>query len=186
MEEWIVEEPENARAWFYLAQGYETINRIGDAITTYSKRTKMGGYIAEVWYSHYRMAQLLTLQGDWTLAKQKYLEAYECQPHRAEPLYWLAIGHHNRMQDNTALLYLEQATVLDKPISDLFVEDAVWDNLRHMHYAICLHNVGRREEARDMARELLKHDRVPLEHRAVIETIAQLPAQAAAEGESIA
>jgi len=186
MEHWIEEEPENARAWFYLAQGYETVKRIGQAIQTYHKRTLMGDYIAEVWYSHYRMAQLLALQSNWPDAKNHYLQAYECQPHRAEPLYWLAIGHHNRMQDNTALLYLEQATVLDKPISDLFVEDAVWDSLRHMQYAICLHNVGRHDEARDIARQLIQHDRVPLEHRPVIEQIAQLAALAPAEGDPIA
>jgi glycosyltransferase involved in cell wall biosynthesis len=177
MEQWVVDEPHNPRAWFYLAQGYETVKRLAQAVQTYHKRTLMGDYIAEVWYSHYRIAQLLALQGDWPGARQHYLEAYECQPHRAEPLYWLAIGHHNRMQDHTALLYLEPAGLLDKPLSDLFVEDAVYDSLRHLQYAVCLHNVGKREEARAIAVKLLQLDRVPLEHRPVIENIAQLPGE---------
>jgi glycosyltransferase involved in cell wall biosynthesis len=172
----VKDEPDNPRYWFYLAQAYETVNQPDLALSAYEERVAMGDYIAEVWYSHYRMAKVSIVLGNWDAATKHFLDAYECQPHRAEPLYWLAIGYHNKMQDNTALVYLEQATVLDTPQSDLFVEHNVYHHLRHMQYAVCLWNVGRRGEAREIAQLLLRENRVPEAEKPVIEQIAQLPA----------
>lgn len=176
MEQWVAEEPENARAWFYLAQGYETIGQSDKAIQAYVKRVTMGDYQAEVWFSQFRVAVLYARQpAFWSLAQKHFLAAYQHSPHRAEPLYYLALCHLNRQEDHLALLYLEQATLLEQPTSDLFVERDVYHHLRHMYYVIALHNTGKHGEARDMARELLTHGRVPVGQRAVIEEIAQLP-----------
>lgn len=172
MQQWVVDEPDNPRAWFYLAQGFETVNRLNEALAAYTKRSMMGDYAAEVWFCHYRMGRLCDIAGNWPGAQLHYLDAYQHSPHRAEPLFWLGVAHHNRQQDNIALLYLEQATLLDKPVSDLFVEPAIYHHLAHMQYAICLYNTGKHGEAQDMARELLKHERVPDAQRPVIEAIA--------------
>ena len=174
MEAWIENEPENPRAWFYLAQGYETIGQPDKAINAYLKRITMGDYPAEVWFSHYRIAMLYAMRpAYWTLARNHFLLAYEHSPHRAEPLFFLAVGHHKLQQDHMALLYLEAATLLEKPTGDLFVEDTVYHHLMHVQYVICLHNCGKHEEARLTARELLQLDRVPPEYRTMIEAIAQ-------------
>jgi glycosyltransferase involved in cell wall biosynthesis len=172
LEHAVLDEPQNPRYWFYLAQTYETVGRAGDALKAYAQRAGMGDYKAEVWFSLYRMAQLHAHLNQWPEAQRYYLMAYEHSPHRAEPLYWLAIGHHNRQQDNTALLYLEQATVIDEPIGDLFVENAVYKSSRWMQYAICLHNVGKQAEAEEIAVMALADNRVPPEHREVLAAIA--------------
>lgn len=181
LEHAVIDEPDNPRYRFYLAQSYETIGKIPEAIASYAKRATMGDYAEEVWFCHYRMAQLCARENQWTAAQQHYLDAYELQPKRAEPLYWLALGYHLRGRDNTALLYLEQATCIDRPESALFVEPAVYDHLRWCHYVVCLHNTGQTEEAAIMAVQLLDAGTIPDSHKAIITRIAGRDAPVAEE-----
>ena len=173
MQQWVTDEPNSPRAWFYLAQGYETNNRISEAIAAYTKRVSLGDYVEEVWYSHYRMAKLCDLVGNWPAAQLHYLDAYNCQTHRGESLYWLAIGHHNRQQDHAAMLYLEAISELDKPVGSLFVEDAVYDYLRWVAYCTSLYNTGERTEAHMLALRVLEESTtLPANLRPVLERIA--------------
>lgn len=176
MQQWAIDEPENPRAWFYLAQAFETTGRLNEAIAAYTKRVSLENYIEEVWYSHYRMAKLCDIAGNWPAAQLHYLDAYTCQPHRAESLYWLAIGHHNRQQDHAALLYLEAVSTLDKPTGALFVEDAVYDYLRWIVYTAALYNTGERDDAQSLAARVLANGKVPPDQRAVLEQIATIEA----------
>jgi len=178
MQGWAHDEPDNPRAWFYLAQGYETCQRFSEAIAAYTKRTSLGDYVEEVWYSHYRMAKICDHLQNWPAAQLHYLDAYTCQPHRGEPLYWLAIGHHNRQQDHAALLYLEALSTLDKPVGALFVEDAVYDYLRWIVYCAALYNTGERDDAQHLAVKVLANGKVPPDQRAVLERIATIEAVA--------
>lgn len=172
LEHAVIDEPANPRYWFYLAQGYETIGRVEDALTVYGRRITMGDYVEEVYYSHLRMGQLCQIKSDWPAAQGHYLDAYQCQPKRAEPLYWLALGHHVRGQDHLALVYLEQATCIDKPVSALFLEPDVYDHLRWCHYVVCLHNVGQAAEAATMAGAFLDAGTVPAKYRGIMERMA--------------
>ena len=172
MQQWVVDEPDNPRAWFYLAQAFETTHRISEAIAAYTKRVSLADYVEEVWYSHYRMAKLCDYHGNWPAAQLHYLDAYHCQTHRAEPLYWLAIGHHNRQQDHTAMLYLEAITTLEKPVGSLFVEDAVYDYLRWVAYCTSLYNTGERDDAQNLAARVLANGKAPADQRAVLQRIA--------------
>lgn len=172
MQQWVVDEPANPRAWFYLAQGYETCERLSEAIAAYTKRVSLGDYVEEVWYSHYRMAKLCDYAHNWPAAQLHYLDAYNCQPKRGESLYWLAIGHHNRQQDHAAMLYLEAIAELDKPTGALFVEDAIYDYQRWVAYCTSLHNTGEREDAADLARRVLAAGKLPDSSRPVLERIA--------------
>ena len=171
MEAWVAEEPGNPRAWFYLAQGYETAGQIDQAIVAYGKRTQMGDYPEEVWYSHYRMAQLCVIGDHWRAAILHYLDAYAFNPGRAEPLFYLALGYHNRNHDHMAMMFLEQAVLIEKPVSALFVEPAVYDTLRWVYYATCLHNTGQQDDARVMAHKVLTSSKMPAEYRPAMERI---------------
>ena len=43
MQQSVIDEPDNWRYWFYLAQGYEVAGDIDSALETYEKRISMGG-----------------------------------------------------------------------------------------------------------------------------------------------
>ena len=118
------------------------------------------------------MAKLCDFAHNWPAAQLHYLDAYNSQPHRAESLYWLAIGHHNRQQDHAAMLYLEAISELDKPVGSLFVEDAVYDHLRWVAYCTSLYNVGDRGDAADLASRVLAAGKLPDTSRPVLERIA--------------
>lgn len=176
MQQWVVDEPANPRAWFYLAQAFETNNRISEAIAAYTKRVSLSDYVEEVWYSHYRMGKICDHLQNWPGAQLHYLDAYICQPHRGESLYWLAVGHHNRQQDHAALLYLEAVSTLEKPTGALFVEDAVYDYLRWIVYCAALYNTNEQTDAAALAGRVLAKGKVPADQRAVLERIATVEA----------
>ena len=48
-------EPNNERYHFYLANSYHDSGKFEEAIETYQKRIKLGGWEQEVWYSYYRI-----------------------------------------------------------------------------------------------------------------------------------
>jgi len=173
MEQSVIDEPNNPRYWFYLAQGYEVTGDIPKAMQTYAKRAKMGDYQEEVWYSYFRLAQLSTLQKQWEMAILGYLRAYDADPSRAEPLFYLALGYHNRMQDHLAMLFLEQVALIDKPVSALFVEPAVYDYLRWVYYAICLWNIGQKDEARELAEKVIISGKLPPEILPTLQRIVE-------------
>ena len=58
LERGLLEEPENVRYMFYLAQTYNCLGRHEDAIGMYKKRFKAGGWIEEQWYSLYMIGQI--------------------------------------------------------------------------------------------------------------------------------
>jgi tetratricopeptide (TPR) repeat protein len=177
MQQSVVDEPDNPRYWFYLAQGYEVAGRVDEAIQAYAHRARMGDYYEEIWYSHYRMAQLHVLQQEWDLAVIQYLRAFEIDPTRAEPLYWLAIGYHNRGSDRLALVFLEAVCLMNEPISALFVEPAVYQILRWIHYAVCLYNLGQTDDAKTMAQKCLNSGKVPPQYLAALQRILIPPLQ---------
>jgi hypothetical protein len=183
MKQSVINEPENARYWFYLAQGYEVASMVEDAINTYAKRATMGDYQEEIWFSHYRMGVLRSIQQKWGVATLHYLDAYNADPTRAEPLYWLARAYHDRQQDKLAMLFLEQVALIDKPVSALFVEPAVYDYLRWIHYTVCLYNTGQHEDAVMMAHKVLDAGKAPAEYLPALQRIVALEDTPAPEPE---
>ncbi len=188
MQQSVIDEPNNPRYWFYLAQGYEVAGRLDDAILAYTKRAAMHDYYEEVWYSHYRIAHLSVLKSEWDQAVVHYLRAFEVDPTRAEPLYWLAIGYHNRTQDRAALMFLEAVCLMQEPVSALFVEPAVYQILRWIHYAVCMYNLGQKDDAVIMANKCMASGKVPPQYIPALERILkpyanQLATPATALGE---
>ena len=180
MQQSVIDDPGNWRYWFYLAQGYEVAGDIAGALTAYEKRISMGGASEDLWFSRYRTAHLCVLQKEWHKAIVRYLAAFAIDPSRAEPLFWLAQGYIDRRQDVVAMVFLEAIAVLPKPHMAIFVENNVYDYLRWINYAFTAHNLGRFDDAQDVASRLLVSGKLPESFRAEVERLA-LPADAQAE-----
>src|SRR5262245_7862418 len=86
------QEPNNARAMFYLAQSFKDCGRYEEAIEWYQRRIALGGWEEEVWYALYMSGCCQESLGNEPEFIRNCLEAYNFRPHRAEPLYKLA-GH---------------------------------------------------------------------------------------------
>lgn len=181
MQKSVIDEPDNWRYWFYLGLGYEVAGDIDGAISAYEKRISMGGAGEDVWYARYRTAHLCMLKKEWQHAIVRYLGAYNLDPSRAEPLFWLAQSYIDRGQDAVAMVFLEALATIPNPgPMRIMVETRVYDYLRWINYALTAHNLGRFEDAEDVASRLLLFGTLPEEFRAEVERLA-LPSQAQAE-----
>lgn len=83
----IIDEPTNARYYFYLANTYYDIKKYDVAIINYKKRIELGGWQQEIWYSKYRIGLCYENMDKHSDAIYYWLDAYNYLPQRLESLY---------------------------------------------------------------------------------------------------
>jgi tetratricopeptide (TPR) repeat protein len=81
------EYPNNDRYTFYLANSYRDLGDNQNAIETYKKRIKIGGWKEEIWYSYYSIGKCYKSMNDDANAIFYWLEGYNFLPERAETVY---------------------------------------------------------------------------------------------------
>jgi tetratricopeptide (TPR) repeat protein len=99
----IEENPNSDRYHFYLANSYFDSGKFEEAIETYKKRIKLGGWNQEVWYSHYRIGLAYKDLKRIEEAISWWLDAYNYLPTRIENLY--EIIQHYRVVSKCRLAY---------------------------------------------------------------------------------
>lgn len=164
LEEDLLENPDNARTVFYLAQTYADL---GDerALDLYARRAEMGGWPEETLYAKYKAA---TLQPNWPDRLAGLLAAWEFRPTRLEPLH-AAIRELNSLgQHHAAYALIDGVTV--EPTSDvLFVHSSVWHYGMAFERAIAAWWVGNREECRILTEQVLALPDLPPDIRSAAE-----------------
>jgi hypothetical protein len=103
LEQGLIDSPNNDRYTFYLANTYRDIKNYDKAIDLYLKRIEIGGWIEEIWYSHYTIGKLYLEMDKTDKAVYHLLEAYNVLPKRIENLYYLV--KHYREKGNNHLAY---------------------------------------------------------------------------------
>ena len=126
----IVEQPQNGRAHFYLAQSYKDTGRAEDAITYYKKRIEIGGWIEEVWYSYYMIGKCYEMLKDEHSMELWMNKAFQFYPRRSENLYHLTQYFRNTSQHYKAYHYYLKGKDIPYPTDNLlFIEDNVYNGL---------------------------------------------------------
>jgi len=129
LEEGLKEDPTNARYMFYLAQTYNALGRLPEAIEMYKKRIGAGGWFEEIWFSHYMIGKSYLSLGDPIQFEAWMLRAHKYRPERAEAMYQLT-KHFREKGDNwKAYGYLQKGRQIPKPTDSLFVEKDVYNDL---------------------------------------------------------
>jgi glycosyltransferase involved in cell wall biosynthesis len=161
----LLEDPDDPRTVFYLAQSYRDAGDGELAVRHYRARTRLGGWADEVWYSLYQIARLREAMGHpWGEVLDDYLAAYEFQPGRAEPLYRVGLHYARYGADVPALLFLASAMEIPRPRSDhLFVDADVYEYQVPFEYAAARGRSGRHAEAIAGCNRLLREPRLPAE-----------------------
>jgi len=124
----IKEDPDNVRAYFYLANSYFDTGEYTKAINNYKIRIQKGGWFEEIYYSMYRIGLCYMALKKYEKAVMKFLNAYQINPTRAEPLY--EIIKHYRYTKNYSLanLFFKQAIFIEKPEKTaLFISTDVYE-----------------------------------------------------------
>ncbi len=171
LERALLDEPDNGRYQFYLAQSYRDSEQLDRAVAAYKKRVAMGGWEQEVFYALFQIAEIAAAKGDATPAEVMalYFTAYERRPSRAEPLHSLARYLRERRQFATAALIAERAMAL--PMSDdaLFVDRSVYEWRAADEFAVSSYWAGDRARAAEAARKVLATPTLPEAERPRIE-----------------
>lgn len=170
LERALLDDPDNARHVFYLAQSYRDAGQLDRAITAYQRRIDMGGWREEVWYSMLQLAALeQRLQHDVPSVMAAYLRAYQYYPARAEPLCALAMHFRSTQEWALAELFAREAASKQPPDDLLFVDDDVYQWRALDELAIATYYTGKLQESAELNRRLLVEGKLPASERPRIE-----------------
>ncbi len=168
----LLEDPDNTRNVFYLAQSYRDAEEYELALKHYRRRAAMGGWSEEVFCALYQAARMMVmLDRPAPDCVEAFLTAHEHTPRRAEPLYEIGMHYSTHQQWARAWLFLEKAASL--PLRDdliLFVEADVHTWRAAMEAAVAAYWVGEHGAAMALNRGLLEGDALPERYR---ETVAR-------------
>ena len=177
LEEALKEEPNNSRYQFYLAQSYFDSQQYQKSHDAYLKRTEMGGWEEEIFYSFYRVAMIKALlDHPWPEIQQGFLDAYDCRPNRAEPLYQLS-RIYRQVHDKPRLAYMFARMALEIPYPKddiLFISDEVYKYQILDEIGATAFYAGKPHVGYHACRRLVDENLVPEDHRQrVMENLKQ-------------
>lgn len=154
---------ENPRNFFYLARSYLVANQPEKALETYKIRSKMEGNQEEVFNSMLVAGLLEKMLGfDSKIVETSLYRSYLYRPHRAEPLYYLAICLCQRSEYEKGYEILSQALKLPTDITDcMWIEKWIYEYGLSTQLALCAEHTGRFEEGIEICKGLLKRSDLP-------------------------
>lgn len=129
LEKGLEDQPTNVRYMFYLAQTYHGLGRLPDAIKMYKRRIAAGGWIEEIWYSHYMIGQSYLTLGKPIKFEQWMLRACEIRPGRAEALYKLTKYFREVGDQFKAYEYARKGINIPFSVDSLFIEKPIYTGL---------------------------------------------------------
>jgi hypothetical protein len=167
LEKALVDEPNNERYAFYLAQSYRDSQQHEKALAAYDRRARMGGFDQEIYVSLLQASRLArALQRPPAEVIDRLLRAHDARPLRVEALGELA-GYCRELGGRWASASLFAERGLATPPSDdvLFVEPA-WHAWRLLdEYSIAQYWLGNFQASLDACGRLLDGGAVPEDQR---------------------
>ena len=141
---------------FYTAQSYKDCNERGKAIYWYNKRSEMGGWDQEVYWSLYQVARLKEQIGyPEDDVVQSYLKAYEKCTSRIEALHNAIKFCRTHNRNHQAYMIGKYALSLPVCKQGLFVETWMWDYGLEDEFSIACYWSGHYKEGLGICEELL-------------------------------
>jgi len=171
LERALIDEPENPRYVFYLAQSYRDAGETEKALRTYERRIAMSGWEEETWYARWQAARMAEfLKHPPAEVIERYLDAFQARPRRVEPLVDLARMERQRGNLPRAYVYAAAAMRIDRPSGDiLFVDAPSYDWRRQDELAVAAYWIGHYEESKQLSAALLASGHLPASERPRIE-----------------
>ena len=166
----LVAEPDNTRYAFYLAQSLRDAGEMEEALAAYQRRVEMGGWEDEVFFSKYCIALIMQRLGhafdDVTSA---YLDAWRLQPHRAEPVCYLAGYLLEKQRHEQARDYARIAIATPMPAQGVQINRAAYGWLPRSALTSALFALEDYAGCLAVCREMLADPSLPAAERARVE-----------------
>lgn len=150
-------DPNNERTVYYLAQTNEGLGNTDRAIELFRRRTQLGGWDQEVFWSYFKIAEL-------THKIEDYLTAWLYRPSRNEPLH-RAMQMLNNDHNFDAVLSLARAANQEPTTDHFFVERWVEEYGLAFEYCLALWWTGNIEGAKEGWNSILKLPNLPEGYR---------------------
>lgn len=166
----LIEEPNNSRYVFYLAQSYQDAGNYPMALKNYEKRATMGGWDEEVYTSLLKIGKLqekLKMSSEHIISS--YNKAFQYRKTRVEPLYYLANIYREKDDFNKSYLIGKIAETIPPSQDLLLVEQWIYDWGMPLELSIAAYWTERYEESQQISLALLKKD-LPDHVRTTIES----------------
>lgn len=155
-------ETENERYFFYLALSYKALKQYDDAIKYFKARIDKQGWYEEVWYSKYMIGLCYEEMDQWEQALSWYLDAYQYNRDRAEPLQQISSYYRMNGQHNLAYFFAEQGSRIPFPEKQtLFISHRVYDYLFDEDISVSAFYTPYKEEGYAANNRLLLKKSVP-------------------------
>jgi glycosyltransferase involved in cell wall biosynthesis len=123
----LAKDPTNSRHVFYLAQSYCNAQEYALAKEHYERRSRMGGWDEEVFWSLYQMGNMESLLGvPSDQVQARYTKAFQYRPSRVEPLYRMGILALQEGRGLTAYLMAKYGLGIPLPNDHVFVEQWIY------------------------------------------------------------
>jgi glycosyltransferase involved in cell wall biosynthesis len=138
-----------ARYAFYCAQSYKDAGKPEDALKWYVKRTQLGSWVEEVYYSYLMAGDIAHELGNDDLAISYYLEGQNCHSSRAECYHRLANMYREKSKHRLAYTFAKLGKEIPMPTNALFSFDNVYAYLLDFEISISAWYVGKMEEGKN-------------------------------------
>lgn len=163
LEKALIDEPDNARYMFYLAQSYRDSNQKVKAIEAYERRIEAGGWEEEVYYSMYMIGKITEQLGRHpNEVIQAYSRAWEYRPERLEAVFHVMRKLRERGRWVLSFTYGSMATKNPGTSDILFVEPEVWQWRLLDEYALAAFHTGNPEVAFEKIDAVVRMEFFPL------------------------
>jgi glycosyltransferase involved in cell wall biosynthesis len=140
LKEGLVEEPNNPRYHFYIANSLRDLGKKEEAIGWYKKRIEIGGWVEEVWNSLFEMGKCYLAIGDAPNGLFYLWEAYNVRPNRAESLYEITKYYRDKGKQHAGQAVCDKARQIPFPKDDvLFIQKDVYDYLLEYEHSILMY-----------------------------------------------
>lgn len=160
----LIDEPNNPRYMFYLAQTYLCLGQYENSNDWYQRRVDAGGWEEEVWYSKYMIGQNYESMGKWDEALKAHFDAFNFHPTRAEPLYNIAKYYREREQFSLAVLFAKMGRSIPYPKREsLFISRSIYSYGFDEELSIAAYYTPLREEGWEAANRLVLNPEAPEE-----------------------
>jgi glycosyltransferase involved in cell wall biosynthesis len=128
LEEALIEEPNNERYRFYLAQSYKDAKKYELALRNYQKRVEMEGWAEETFWSMLQIALMREiLNYSPEIIIDSYYKAYLYRNTRSEPLYRISALLRKENEFEAAYEIAKKGLLIKTPSDTLFVEKWIYD-----------------------------------------------------------
>lgn len=165
LEKALLDEPNNTRYMFYLAQSYRDSEQNQKSLDTYKKRIAMGGWEEEIFWSKLQIGILHErLSSPQEEVINAYKEAFLYRPTRLEPLYYLAHYYRNIKDFQNCYNVGKIGMHIPKPKEDvLFMQNWMYEYGIALETSIGAYWINNFHACQQISLQLLQNENLPNE-----------------------